>query len=30
MNEIVQGPFTEAEFGQKSKDLNLPPFSKHF
>ena len=30
MNEIVQGPFTEAEFGQKSKDLNLPHFSKHF
>ena len=30
MNEIVQGPFTESEFRQKSKDLNLPFLSKHF
>lgn len=28
--DAVHGPFSEAEFGQKIKELNLPPFSMHF
>ncbi len=26
--KVVSGPFTEAEFAQKTKELNLPPFTK--
>jgi hypothetical protein len=28
--DVVQGPFSEKEFEQKSKDLKLPPFSRSF
>lgn len=28
--DVVQGPFSEVEFEQKTKELKLPPFSRHF
>ena len=29
-DEIVQGPFTETQFKQKTSDHGLPPLTKHF